>query len=120
MTLGLKRAGFKVLGAVELDPLAIETYKTNHPDVYVWEKDIRELSGSEILERCKLDKGDLDLLAGCPPCQGFSSIRTLMGHKQIKDERNDLIFDFLRLIEELEPRTVMMENVKPKPFGRCG
>lgn len=111
LTLGLKQAGFKVVGAVEIDPLAVETYKANHPEVYVWRRDIRELSGSEILEKLKLCQGDLDLLAGCPPCQGFSSIRTLRGHKQIEDDRNNLIFDFLRLVEELSPRAIMMENV---------
>ena len=55
--------------------------------------------------------GDLDLLAGCPPCQGFSGLRTLNGSKTVEDERNDLINDFLRFIKGLLPKAVMMENV---------
>lgn len=111
LTQGLKNAGFKVLGAVDLEPTAIETYKMNHPDVNIWAKDIKKLDAKEIKKTLKLRKGQLDLLAGCPPCQGFSSMRTLNGKRKIDDGRNDLIFDFLRLVKELKPKTVMMENV---------
>lgn len=111
LTLGLKQAGFQVVGAIEIDPLATETYGKNHPEVKVWEKDIRKIKGSEILRTLGLKKGKLDLLAGCPPCQGFSSIRTHNGKKEIHDERNDLIFDYLRLVKVLRPKAVMMENV---------
>ncbi len=55
--------------------------------------------------------GDLDLLAGCPPCQGFSAIRRLNGSRRVQDSRNDLIFDFLRLVLGLRPKAVMIENV---------
>lgn len=111
LTLGLKQAGFAVIGAVEIDPLAVETYKANHPEVDVWQTDIRKISGPALMRRLKIKSGDLDLLAGCPPCQGFSSIRTHNGKKQIRDDRNDLIFDYLRLVKFLLPKAVMMENV---------
>ena len=111
LTLGLKQAGFDVVGAVEIDSLAVETYSSNHPEVKVWHKDIRKLNGSEIQKILKLKKGELDLLAGCPPCQGFSSIRTHNGKNTIRDDRNDLVFDYLRLVQELRPKAVMMENV---------
>src|SRR3989344_2982415 len=111
LTLGLKQAGFKVIGAVEIDSLAAETYATNHLKVKVWERDIRELKGSEILRALKIKKGELSLLAGCPPCQGFSSMRTRNGKKKIQDKRNDLVFDYLRLVKDLRPKAVMMENV---------
>ncbi len=111
LTLGLKQAGFKVTGAVEIDSLAAETYSKNHPEVKLWERDIRELSGSEILKELNMKKGELDLLAGCPPCQGFSSMRTLNGGKRNRDKRNDLVFDYLRLVKALLPKAVMMENV---------
>jgi DNA (cytosine-5)-methyltransferase 1 len=58
-----------------------------------------------------LRRGDLDLLAGCPPCEGFSALRTLNGGKRIRDARNDLVFDFLRFVRVLRPRALMMENV---------
>src|SRR6266849_6255285 len=76
LSLGLKQAGFRVLGAIDNDPLAIETYKANHPRVRTWEKDIRALTVKELKAALKLRRGELDLLAGCPPCQAFSRIRT--------------------------------------------
>jgi len=110
MTLGLKLAGFKVVGAVEIDSLALETYQHNHPDVLVWAKDIRNVSTDEVMERLELRQAQLDLLAGCPPCQGFSTLRTLNGAETIEDPRNDLVFEFLRFVKALLPKAVMMEN----------
>src|SRR5436190_23161856 len=79
LTLGLKRAGFHVIGGVECDSLAATTYRENHPEVDLWEQDIRTLSVATVKRRLGLRKAELDLLAGCPPCQGFSSVRTLNG-----------------------------------------
>lgn len=111
MTVGLRRAGMVVVGAVELDQLAAQTYRANHPSVHVWQEDIRDVSARRIKRRLGLKKGELDLLAGCPPCQGFSRLRTLNGTVSVRDDRNDLVFEFLRLVDELRPKTVMMENV---------
>ena len=111
MTVGLHRAGFSVIGAVELHDLAARTYRANHPGVHLWHDDIREVSGRQIKRRLGLKQGQLDLLAGCPPCQGFSRLRTLNGTVRVTDPRNDLVFDFLRLVDELRPKAVMMENV---------
>lgn len=111
LTLGLKQAGFEVIGAVDNDSLAVETYKVNHPEVHVWERDIQGLTVGWVKRKLGLRKGELDLLAGCPPCQGFSTMRTLNGGYEIYDERNDLIFEFLRFVRELAPKAVMMENV---------
>ena len=111
LTLGLKRAGFRVLGAVDVDPLSAKTFKANHRDVTLWEKDIRELDPQELLDVLGLKKGGLDLLAGCPPCQGFSTMRTLNGALIVDDPRNDLLLEFERFVEALRPRAVMMENV---------
>jgi DNA (cytosine-5)-methyltransferase 1 len=58
-----------------------------------------------------LKAGDLDLLAGCPPCQGFSTIRRLNKPNAVRDNRNSLIDDFQRLALEVYPRMVMLENV---------
>jgi DNA (cytosine-5)-methyltransferase 1 len=110
LTLGLKQAGFRVIGAVENDRLAVETYRANNKRVVVWEQDIRRLSGAEVMRRLKLRRGQLDLLAGCPPCQGFSTLTTLNGRVG-KDKRNDLVFQFLRFVRVLRPKAVMMENV---------
>ena len=112
MTVGLKEAGFQVLGAVDIDRLSVETYQANHEDVKkVWRRDIKNLNPSEVVDMLGLKDKPLDLLAGCPPCQGFSTIRTLNGKRSVDDPRNDLLFEFFRFVEALRPRAVMMENV---------
>jgi DNA (cytosine-5)-methyltransferase 1 len=111
LTLGLRQAGFRVIGAVDNDALSVETYRQNHRRVTVWEKDIRKLAVSKVKSRLKIRRGRLDLLAGCPPCQGFSTLRTLNGALVIDDARNDLLLEFQRFVEGLRPRAVMMENV---------
>ena len=111
LTQGLKKAGFRVLGAVEIDETSVETYKLNHPEVHIWMKDIRDLSTKSITRKLGIRKGQLDLLAGCPPCQGFSAMRTLNGNRSNRDTRNELLFEFLRFVEALRPKAVMMENV---------
>jgi DNA (cytosine-5)-methyltransferase 1 len=111
LTQGLRRAGFHVVGAVEMDSLAVETYKLNHRRVRVWPKDIQKLPARRMMKDLGLKPGDLDLLAGCPPCEGFSSMRTLNGSQPIRDKRNDLIFEFLRFVRALRPKAIMLENV---------
>ena len=111
LTIGLKKAGFRVLGAVDVDPLSIKTYKANHRGVTMWETDIRKLEPADLLEKFGLKEGQLDLLAGCPPCQGFSTMRTLNGSVSVEDPRNDLLLEFQRFVVALRPRAVMMENV---------
>ena len=111
MTVGLKAAGFSVVGAIDIDPVAIETYRANHKKSAVWQGDIRKLTGKAVLDELGLKKGDLDLLAGCPPCQGFSRMRTRNGKRSVQDKRNSLVDEFMRLVRELHPKAVMMENV---------
>jgi DNA (cytosine-5)-methyltransferase 1 len=111
LTLGLKQAGFKVIGAVEKDPLSVETYKSNHRKTTVWQSDIQDIKPTDILRTLKLRKGELDMLAGCPPCQGFSTLVTKNGRRRVDDPRNKLIYDFLRFVEGFAPKIVMMENV---------
>jgi len=108
---GLRQAGFDVVGAVELDALACRTYRLNQKYVTLWENDIRRVSGASMLRTLQLRAGDLDLLAACPPCQGFSRMRTKNGAKRVRDSRNDLIFDVLRIIRSTRPKSVMLENV---------
>lgn len=111
LTEGLCQAGFRVVAAVENDSLACSTYRLNHPRVKLWERDIRRISGTELLRGAGLDVGQLDLVAACPPCQGFSRMRTRNGRSRNRDARNDLIFDVLRLVRSTKPGAVMLENV---------
>jgi DNA (cytosine-5)-methyltransferase 1 len=111
LTQGLKDAGFRVIGALEKDVLAADTYQLNHPEVRMWRHDIRELSPRVVKRALKLQTCQLDLLAGCPPCQGFSAIRTLQGKRSVDDPNNALLYRFLFFVKELKPKAVMMENV---------
>jgi DNA (cytosine-5)-methyltransferase 1 len=111
LTLGLTRAGFDVVAAVEVDDTAAVTYEKNHPSVRLRTRDIRKVPAAKVLRALRMKRGELDLLAGCPPCQGFSTIRTRNAHSKIEDERNDLIFDFLRFVRVFLPKAIMMENV---------
>lgn len=111
LTVGLKTAGFQVIAGVEVWEPAIYTYRMNHSENKLYAKDIRELSPKKIMMELGLKKGQLDLLAGCPPCQGFSSHRTKNKVTSVEDDRNDLVFEFIRFAREMLPRVVMMENV---------
>jgi DNA (cytosine-5)-methyltransferase 1 len=111
LTLGLKQAGFDVLSAVEIDSAAVQTYKANHKDVAVKHADIKKLSAAGLMRELGLRPGQLDLLAGCPPCQGFSTLRTRNGANRNRDRRNGLIRDMLRFARAFRPKAIMMENV---------
>lgn len=111
MTQGLIDAGYKVVAAIEIDEYASKTYRANHDKngVRLIQDDIRNVRPEQIEE---LLKGEpLHLLAGCPPCQGFSSIRRKNKKKAIKDKRNSLINEYLRFVEYLMPISIMLENV---------
>lgn len=111
LSVGLELAGFDVVAAVEADPLAAATYRDNHPKALVEQKDIKKTSPKSMLARLGIAVGGLDLLAGCPPCQGFSSLRTLNGARTIEEPMNDLVFEFLRFVRAMRPRAIMLENV---------
>lgn len=105
-SLGYKWAGYKELLAIDFDDNAVETFKLNF-DAPVWNKDIKDCKGQEILDFCQIKQGELDILDGSPPCQGFSTA----GKRNLNDSRNDLFLEFVRLINELQPKVFIMENV---------
>ncbi|NKI23242.1 DNA cytosine methyltransferase [Paenibacillus dendritiformis] len=109
LTQGLKQAGVNVVSAIEINKNAAKAYKMNHPETCLLEEDIRNISIEDILS--SIPEKNITLVAGCPPCQGFSSVRTRNRGNIVEDERNTLILDFLRIVEGLRPKFVMMENV---------
>lgn len=109
LTQGLKKAGFRTTHALEIDEIASKAYKLNHKHTQIITKDIRNVDTQEIKDGLK--GKSIHLLAGCPPCQGFSSIRRLNKPEPVKDERNSLIKEYVRFVKELMPYTFMMENV---------
>ena len=106
LTLGFKNAGIKSIGAIEVDRFAAETFKYNFPEIPMYNRDIHSFSNQEIIERFS----GVDIIAGGPPCQGFS----VAGPSQygIIDKRNTLIMEFFRFINVIKPKYCVLENVK--------
>jgi len=97
-SLGYHMAGYKELLAIDFEHNACDTLRLNF-DFPIWQRDIREVTAEEILSFCHLQSGELDVLDGSPPCQGFSTA----GKRNLHDSRNNLFKDFVRLIEGLQP-----------------
>lgn len=164
MSLGVIKAGFEVVAAVEQDPFSVLTYMTNlcrwgecrmvfvdeaerarmerhlqreyqtkkkaegldakvltagsgwisheprsTPGVRaVFVGDVRKLSGADILAAVGLKRGEVDLVCGGPPCQGYSRANK---NRAAGDPRNDLVFEFARLVLQIQPKSLIMENV---------
>ena len=106
LSLGLKMAGITSEVAVEFDDTCADALLFNFPNTQVIHEDIKAVSASQIQDM--LGEGtELDILAGGPPCQGFS----LIGLRDPNDERSRLVFEFIRLAQELKPKFIMLENV---------
>ncbi|HEX7278233.1 MAG TPA: DNA cytosine methyltransferase [Solirubrobacterales bacterium] len=111
LMLGLEAAGFRTVVANEVHRDPCKTLGRNFPEVPVLEGSIRDLSADQLLETAGCGPGgsrpEIDLIAGGPPCQGFSTA----GLKDPADPRNTLIGDFVRVIEGVQPRFFLLENV---------
>ena len=105
---GLREAGFRSLYANEISPRYAQTYAANHPDTHVDSRDIRDVDAQKVRCLLGLKKGELDLIAGGPPCQGFSINAP---KRSTDDTRNHLFREYLRFVSEFQPRAVMIENV---------
>lgn len=108
LTCGLDMAGFQPILANELVPAHAETYAFNHPHTEVVVDDVRAIAESNLMKQLSLKPGELDLLAGGPPCQGFSINAPI---RSLDDERNHLFKDFLRIAAALKPKAILIENV---------
>jgi DNA (cytosine-5)-methyltransferase 1 len=113
-SLGYSMAGYRELLAVEWDANAVETFKLNFPGVPVYHGDIAKLSVEDVLEQTGLQPGELDVLDGSPPCQGFSTA----GKRDMADDRNQLFREYVRLLRGLRPKVFVMENVSGMVKGK--
>jgi DNA (cytosine-5)-methyltransferase 1 len=114
-SLGYSMAGFRELLAVEWDDNAVATFRLNFPDVPVYHGDIAKLSVEECMRLAGLSgPGELDVLDGSPPCQGFSTA----GKRNLDDARNQLFREYVRLLQGLQPRAFVMENVSGMVKGK--
>jgi DNA (cytosine-5)-methyltransferase 1 len=114
LSLGLEQAGFDVAAAVEIDPIHASVHKFNFPDCAVIPQSIVGLTGAEIRRRAGLGDSPVHLVAGGPPCQGFS----LIGQRALDDPRNSLVLQFVRIVRELDAEYFVFENVKGLTLGR--
>jgi len=111
---GYKMAGCKILACVEWEAHAAKCYALNHPTTQVFQRDIATVTGQELMDACGLAFGELDILDGSPPCQGFST----SGKRVLDDPRNSLFKQHLRLVDELKPKNVVIENVSGMIKGK--
>lgn len=108
LSCGLEMAGFSPVLANEIVPEYSSTYRLNHPNTQLIVDDIRQVAESRVLQKCGIKVGELDLLAGGPPCQGFSVNAPI---RSLDDQRNHLFRDFIRICATLRPKAVLIENV---------
>lgn len=127
LSLGFKMAGFHLLAGIDIYRDGLKTFHANAPDAVAVLRDVKTLSGKELLGMSGLSSGALDVLVGGPPCQGFSTVGRvkiaslvrqgvwkLKNHdsRLIDDPRNLLYKEFIRLVKEARPKFFVMENVK--------
>ena len=114
LSLGFEQAGLRVALAVDMESRNLDTYRRNFPKSTVIRADLSTATGPDLLLHTDLKVGEIDVVIGGPPCQGFSMI----GYRRLDDPRNLLIFDFLRLCSELQARYFVMENVPGLTLGK--
>ena len=109
-TLGLEASGaYTTVLMADSDYSAAMTFKSNRPRARYWPKDLRAVSGEQILKMAELDVGELDVLTAGPPCQGLSKL----GSRQLEDPRNELLRHTAELIVQIQPKIAVIENVPP-------
>lgn len=124
---GYRMAGCRILYAVEFIPAAQDSYRANKaPYTYLDGRDVREVTGQEILRRTGLKRGQLDIFDGSPPCEPFSSAGQrdkkwgqVNKYSEKEQRSDDLFFEYARLLEELQPKAFVAENVAGLVRGRA-
>ena len=114
LSLGFEQAGFDIEAAIEIDPVHCATHEFNFSNSRAICASVVDLTGAEIRRRADLGKTDIDVVFGGAPCQGFS----LMGKRALDDQRNQLVFHYVRLVGELQPKFCVFENVKGLTLGK--
>jgi DNA (cytosine-5)-methyltransferase 1 len=107
-SLGFKKSGYDILYAIELEDAAVQTYQTNFSDTICQKADIRKFDFKQLLKHTQLNPGELDILIGGPPCQGFSAA----GIRFWDDPRNTLLKNYIEALKILRPKWFLMENVE--------
>jgi DNA (cytosine-5)-methyltransferase 1 len=119
---GYRLAGGNVLAINEYMPSAQDCYEANYPETYIFRDDIRQLNGIDMLKKIGLNKGELDILDCSPPCSSFSmagkrekgwgEVKKYSRADKIYQTTDDLFFEFIRILDEIQPKVFVCENVK--------
>lgn len=116
--LGYRMAGYRVVYANEFIEEAQRTYKANHPNSFLDTRDIRQVKPEDVLEKVGVDRGELDLFDGSPPCSAFSTAgKREAGWGKVKaysdkaQRVDDLFFEYVRLLNGIRPKVFVAENV---------
>ena len=125
-SIGYKMAGAEVLLANEFIKEAREVYALNNPNTIVDSRDIRDITGADILQQIGLEKYELDILDGSPPCSSFSingardkNWGKINNYSSTKQRTDDLFDEYLRIVEDIMPKVFIAENVKGLSMGKA-
>lgn len=108
LAVGFRKAGWSIVAANDLDEDAAATFRLNFPEATFFQGPIAALAAKDLLKECGLKPGELDCMIGGPPCQSFSHNNH---QRSASDARARLFEDYLRLVREVLPKTLVMENV---------
>lgn len=124
--LGYRMAGYRVMFANEFVPAAQEAYKVNHPDSYLFTGDVRRLSPQEVMDRCGVGEGELDVFDGSPPCSAFSRAGKgserwgqVKNYSDVDQRCDDLFFEYVRLLRGIQPKVFIAENIPALKQGNA-
>ncbi len=113
---GLERSGFEILAGVDVDPISLKSYRVNFPNAKAVLRDLAEADPADIMQHIGIKRGDLDLLVGGPPCQGFSK-NVPRKNRYFEDPKNKLVIAFLNMAKQAMPRYILLENVAEMKNG---
>lgn len=113
---GLKQAGFNIIAGADVERKYAATFKHNFPDAKLFHTDLTKITTETFMKDLHLEPGELMLLAGGPPCQGFSK-NVPRKHRYLDDPKNQLIRTFLDFCRDLRPQLILMENVAEMKNG---
>jgi len=116
ISVGLERAGFRVLAGIDIEKKYIASFQHNFPNAKAMTTDITTVLPEDFMHMVGVEAGELDLLVGGPPCQGFSK-NVPRRNRYLEDPKNLLVKSFLDYCEVLQPKMVLMENVAEMKNG---
>ena len=114
LSLGFEQAGFDIMASVEIDPIHCSAHKYNFPMCKTICRSVVDVTGEYVREVSGIGEKEIDVVIGGAPCQGFS----LIGKRALDDDRNKLVYHYVRLVLELKPKYFVFENVKGLTVGK--